>query len=181
MVVILSNRGSNALLWWPNHLSEKLREGVGDEGWSSWLDIGIIFPLWSWPVMTYQTHFSTPLSLWLQLRGFYAITPSYFSLVFFQNSSTLFECSACTLTQTHTGKIKITPIDIVKSALTLSVCLCQVEPSVQGLSRERVGAENPQPQQDKRTPPISSPHPLAHSFGLTPSSIMQDPRMQSIR
>ncbi|XP_063335933.1 genetic suppressor element 1-like isoform X1 [Pelmatolapia mariae] len=56
----------------------------------------------------------------------------------------------------------------------------QVEPSVQGLSRERVGAENPQPQQDKRTPPISSPHPLAHSFGLTPSSIMQDPRMQSI-
>uniref|UniRef100_A0A3B4F0S7 Genetic suppressor element 1-like n=1 Tax=Pundamilia nyererei TaxID=303518 RepID=A0A3B4F0S7_9CICH len=52
--------------------------------------------------------------------------------------------------------------------------------SVQGLSRERVGAENPQPQQDKRTPPISSPHPLAHSFGLTPSSIMQDPRMQSI-
>lgn len=106
---------------------------------------------------------------------------SYFSLVFFQNSSTLFECSACTLTQTHTGKIKITPIDIVKSALTLSVCLCQVEPSVQGLSRERVGAENPQPQQDKRTPPISSPHPLAHSFGLTPSSIMQDPRMQSIR
>uniref|UniRef100_A0A3B4F3B5 Genetic suppressor element 1-like n=1 Tax=Pundamilia nyererei TaxID=303518 RepID=A0A3B4F3B5_9CICH len=66
---------------------------------------------------------------------------------------------------------------IVKSALTLSVCLCQVEPSVQGLSRERVGAENPQPQQDKRTPPISSPHPLAHSFGLTPSSIMQDPRI----
>lgn len=45
MVVILSNRGSNAVLWWPNHLSEKLREGVGDEGWSSWLDIGIIFPL----------------------------------------------------------------------------------------------------------------------------------------
>lgn len=41
----LSNRGSNAVLWWPNPLSEKLREGVGDEGWSSWLDIGIIFPL----------------------------------------------------------------------------------------------------------------------------------------
>lgn len=92
---------------------------------------------------------------------------------------------ACAHSHRHTlggeKKIKITPIDIVKSALTLSVCLCQVEPSVQGLSRERVGAENPQPQQDKRTPPISSPHPLAHSFGLTPSSIMQDPRMQSIR
>ncbi|XP_041853483.1 genetic suppressor element 1-like isoform X2 [Melanotaenia boesemani] len=56
----------------------------------------------------------------------------------------------------------------------------QVEPSVQGLSRERVGAENSQPQQDKRTPPIVSPHPLAHSFGHTPSSIMQDPRIHSI-
>ncbi|KAM6937695.1 genetic suppressor element 1-like [Xenentodon cancila] len=56
----------------------------------------------------------------------------------------------------------------------------QVEPSVQGLSRERVGAENSQPQQDKRTPPIISSHPLAHSFGHTPSSIMQDPRIQSI-
>uniref|UniRef100_A0A3Q1FU35 Gse1 coiled-coil protein n=1 Tax=Acanthochromis polyacanthus TaxID=80966 RepID=A0A3Q1FU35_9TELE len=56
----------------------------------------------------------------------------------------------------------------------------QVEPSVQGLGRERVGAENTQSQQDKRTPPIPSPHPLAHSFGLTPGSIMQDPRIQSI-
>ncbi|TMS04993.1 Genetic suppressor element 1 [Larimichthys crocea] len=56
----------------------------------------------------------------------------------------------------------------------------QVEPSVQGLSRERVGAENTQPQQDKRTPPTPSSHPLAHPFGLTPSSIMQDPRIQSL-
>lgn len=132
--------------------------------------------------MTYQTHFSTPLSLWLQLRGFYAITPSYFSLVFFQNSSTLFECSACTLTQTHTlGKKNHSNTHSKVCSHTFCMCLCQVEPSVQGLSRERVGAENTQPQQDKRTPPISSPHPLAHSFGLTPSSIMQDPRMQSIR
>ncbi|XP_068579433.1 genetic suppressor element 1-like isoform X1 [Cebidichthys violaceus] len=56
----------------------------------------------------------------------------------------------------------------------------QVEPSVQGLSRERVCAENTQSQQDKRTPPNHSPHPLAHPFGLTPSSVMQDPRMQSL-
>ncbi|XP_071357772.1 genetic suppressor element 1-like isoform X2 [Trachinotus anak] len=56
----------------------------------------------------------------------------------------------------------------------------QVEPGVQGLSRERVGAENTQPQQDKRTPPIPSTHPLVHPFGLTPSSIMQDPRIQSL-
>ncbi|XP_029379382.1 genetic suppressor element 1-like isoform X2 [Echeneis naucrates] len=55
----------------------------------------------------------------------------------------------------------------------------QVEPGVQGL-RERVGAENTQPPQDKRTPPVPSPHPLAHPFGLTPSSIMQDPRIQSL-
>ncbi|XP_026167537.1 genetic suppressor element 1-like isoform X2 [Mastacembelus armatus] len=55
----------------------------------------------------------------------------------------------------------------------------QVEPSVQGL-RERVGAETTQPPQDKRTPPIPSPHPLAHPFGLTASSIMQDPRIQSL-
>ncbi|KAM3609683.1 uncharacterized protein V6R79_018466 [Siganus canaliculatus] len=52
----------------------------------------------------------------------------------------------------------------------------QIEPSVQGLSRERVGAENTQPQQDKRTPPIPSTHPLAHPF----SSVMQDPRIQSL-
>ncbi|XP_034540837.1 genetic suppressor element 1-like [Notolabrus celidotus] len=56
----------------------------------------------------------------------------------------------------------------------------QVEPSVQGLSRERVGAENTQPRQDNRTPPTPSHHPLAHTFGLTPSSIMQDPRLQSL-
>ncbi|KAM9754469.1 genetic suppressor element 1-like isoform 2-T2 [Menidia menidia] len=56
----------------------------------------------------------------------------------------------------------------------------QVEPSVQLVGRERTGPENSQPQQDKRTPPIISPHPLAHSFGHTPSSIMQDPRIQSI-
>ncbi|KAM9377961.1 genetic suppressor element 1-like [Pholidichthys leucotaenia] len=56
----------------------------------------------------------------------------------------------------------------------------QADLSVQGLSRERVGAENTPLQQDKRTPPISSPHPLAHSFGLTSSSVMQDPRIQSI-
>ncbi|XP_029289196.1 genetic suppressor element 1-like [Cottoperca gobio] len=55
-----------------------------------------------------------------------------------------------------------------------------VEPSVQGLSRERVGAENTQPQQDKRTPPTHSPHHLTHPFGLTPSSVMQDPRIQSL-
>ncbi|KAF3688936.1 Genetic suppressor element 1 [Channa argus] len=55
----------------------------------------------------------------------------------------------------------------------------QVEPGVQGL-RERVGDQNTQPQQDKRTPPTPSPHSLAHPFGLTPSSIMQDPRIQSL-
>ncbi|KAK2842145.1 hypothetical protein Q5P01_012345 [Channa striata] len=55
----------------------------------------------------------------------------------------------------------------------------QVDPGVQGL-RERVSDQNTQPQQDKRTPPIPSPHPLAHTFGLTPSSIMQDPRIQSL-
>uniref|UniRef100_A0A673AA21 Gse1 coiled-coil protein n=1 Tax=Sphaeramia orbicularis TaxID=375764 RepID=A0A673AA21_9TELE len=54
------------------------------------------------------------------------------------------------------------------------------QPSVQGLGRERVGADNNQPQQDKRTPRIPSPHPLAHPFGLTPSSVMQDPRIQSL-
>ncbi|XP_078804995.1 genetic suppressor element 1 isoform X1 [Oryzias latipes] len=54
----------------------------------------------------------------------------------------------------------------------------QAELSIQGLSRERVAAESSQPQQDKRTPPIISPHPLA--FGHTPSNIMQDPRIQSI-
>ncbi|XP_070687469.1 genetic suppressor element 1-like [Pempheris klunzingeri] len=56
----------------------------------------------------------------------------------------------------------------------------QVEPGVQGLSSERVGTENNQPQQDKRTPLTPSPHPLAHPFGLTPSSVMQDPRIQSL-
>ncbi|XP_074533862.1 genetic suppressor element 1-like isoform X2 [Halichoeres trimaculatus] len=56
----------------------------------------------------------------------------------------------------------------------------KAEPSVQGLSRERVSAENTQPQQDNRAPATPSPHPLAHPFGLTPSSIMQDPRLQSL-
>ncbi|XP_040024643.1 genetic suppressor element 1-like isoform X1 [Gasterosteus aculeatus] len=56
----------------------------------------------------------------------------------------------------------------------------QVDLSVQGLGRERLGAENTQTQQDKRTPPTPSRHPLAHPFGLTPSSVMQDPRMQSL-
>ncbi|KAM3836127.1 genetic suppressor element 1-like, partial [Diretmus argenteus] len=56
----------------------------------------------------------------------------------------------------------------------------QAEPGVQGISRERVGAESTQPQQDKRTPPIPSPHLLAHPFGLTPSTVMQDPRVQSL-
>ncbi|XP_034442949.1 genetic suppressor element 1-like isoform X2 [Hippoglossus hippoglossus] len=56
----------------------------------------------------------------------------------------------------------------------------QVESSVQGFSRERLGAENTHSQQDKRTPPTQSPHPLAHPFGLTPSSIMQNSRIQSL-
>ncbi|XP_068459491.1 genetic suppressor element 1-like isoform X1 [Clinocottus analis] len=56
----------------------------------------------------------------------------------------------------------------------------QVEPSVQGLGRERLCAENSQSQHDKRTPPTHSPHHLAHPFGLNPSSIMQDPRIQSL-
>ncbi|XP_028304868.1 genetic suppressor element 1-like isoform X2 [Gouania willdenowi] len=56
----------------------------------------------------------------------------------------------------------------------------QVEPGVEGLSRDRVGAEALHLQLEKKTPPTHSPHPLAHSFGLTPSSIMQDPRLQSI-
>lgn len=63
----------------------------------------------------------------------------------------------------------------------VSLSVCQVEPSVQGLSRERVGAENTQQQQDKRTPPIPSTHPSVYPFGLTPSSVMQDPRIQSLR
>ncbi|XP_047207889.1 genetic suppressor element 1-like isoform X3 [Girardinichthys multiradiatus] len=56
----------------------------------------------------------------------------------------------------------------------------QVESSVQGLSRKREGAESAQLQQDKRTPPVAPPHSLAQSFGRTHSSIMQDPRIQSI-
>ncbi|XP_054589123.2 genetic suppressor element 1 isoform X1 [Nothobranchius furzeri] len=55
----------------------------------------------------------------------------------------------------------------------------QVESSAQGLSRERGAAENSQLQLDRRTPPVSSPHPLT-AFGHTSSSIMQDPRIQSI-
>ncbi|XP_029009690.1 genetic suppressor element 1-like isoform X2 [Betta splendens] len=55
----------------------------------------------------------------------------------------------------------------------------QVEPGVQGL-RERSGAENTQPQLDKRTPPVPSPRTLTHPFGLTSTSVMQDPRIQSL-
>uniref|UniRef100_A0A3Q3WPR9 Genetic suppressor element-like domain-containing protein n=1 Tax=Mola mola TaxID=94237 RepID=A0A3Q3WPR9_MOLML len=50
-----------------------------------------------------------------------------------------------------------------------------VEPGIQGLGRERVGAENTQQQQDKRIPPSASHHSLAYPFGL-----MQDPRIQSL-
>lgn len=157
--------------------SERERESGGDEGWSSWLDIGNISPLWSWPVMTYQTHFSTLLSLWLQLRGF-SVTRSSLSLIF---SLTSLFCLTLTCTHRPTLGGDHTNTHSKVSSHTFCMSLCQVEPSVQGLSRERVGAENTQPQQDKRTPPISSPHLLAHSFGLTPSSIMQDPRIQSIR
>uniref|UniRef100_A0A3B3Z095 Genetic suppressor element-like domain-containing protein n=1 Tax=Poecilia mexicana TaxID=48701 RepID=A0A3B3Z095_9TELE len=56
----------------------------------------------------------------------------------------------------------------------------QVSCSPNGLSRERVGAESAPLQQDKRTPPVPQPHSLAQSFGRTHSSIMQDPRLQSI-
>ncbi|KAM4619517.1 genetic suppressor element 1-like [Polymixia lowei] len=56
----------------------------------------------------------------------------------------------------------------------------QAESGVQGISRERVIAETTQTQQDKATPPLPSPHPLAHPFGLTPSTVMQDPRIQSL-
>ncbi|KAM4553283.1 genetic suppressor element 1-like isoform 1-T1 [Fundulus diaphanus] len=56
----------------------------------------------------------------------------------------------------------------------------QVESSAQGPSRERVGVESAQLQQDKRTPPVPPPHSLAQSFGRTHSNIMQDPRLQSI-
>lgn len=86
-------------------------------------------------------------------------------------------CSAQFQSSTHSKPMDIQYI--VMSALTLSPC--QVEPSVQGLGRERVGAENTQPQQDKRTPPTPSTHPPAYPFGLTPSSVMQDPRIQSLR
>ncbi|XP_061677836.1 genetic suppressor element 1-like isoform X5 [Syngnathoides biaculeatus] len=58
----------------------------------------------------------------------------------------------------------------------------QVEPSVPRLAgvRERASADDARPPQDKRTPPVAPPHPLAHPFGLTPNSVMQDPRMQSL-
>nr|XP_057931805.1 genetic suppressor element 1-like isoform X2 [Doryrhamphus excisus] len=58
----------------------------------------------------------------------------------------------------------------------------QAEPTVQRLGRERgvASTESAHPQQDKGTPPIAPPHSLAHPFGLTPSSVMQDPRMQSL-
>ncbi|CAG03381.1 unnamed protein product, partial [Tetraodon nigroviridis] len=57
----------------------------------------------------------------------------------------------------------------------------QVEPSVQGLPRERGSSENSQPQRDKRSPPPPATHPLPYPFGLTQSSVMQDPRIQSLR
>ncbi|KAM6961418.1 genetic suppressor element 1-like [Aplochiton taeniatus] len=50
----------------------------------------------------------------------------------------------------------------------------QVETGVRGHSRE-----NTQPQ-DKGGHPLVSPHHLRHSFGLTPGSVMQDPRLQSL-
>lgn len=59
----------------------------------------------------------------------------------------------------------------------------QVEPSIQCLARERVGTDNPQQQQqqDKRTPPIPPAHPSVYpSFSIPPSSVMQDPRIQSL-
>ncbi|XP_061532545.1 genetic suppressor element 1-like isoform X1 [Phycodurus eques] len=58
----------------------------------------------------------------------------------------------------------------------------EVEPSVPRLGggRERASADDARPPRDKRTPPVAPPHPLAHPFGLTPSSVMQDPRMQSL-
>ncbi|XP_061896970.1 genetic suppressor element 1-like isoform X2 [Entelurus aequoreus] len=57
------------------------------------------------------------------------------------------------------------------------------EPSVHRPGRaERAvtSAETAHPQQDRGTPPVAPLHPLAHPFGLTPSSVMQDPRMQSL-
>lgn len=66
---------------------------------------------------------------------------------------------------------------LVISLLPLS--FVQAELSVRDLSRERLESNQPQP--DRRTPPVSSPHHLVHPFGLTPSSVMQDPRIQSLR
>ncbi|XP_055078425.1 genetic suppressor element 1-like isoform X1 [Periophthalmus magnuspinnatus] len=40
--------------------------------------------------------------------------------------------------------------------------------------------ENHPHPQDKRTPPVSSSRPLAHPYGLQPSAVMQDPRIQSL-
>ncbi|KAG7281886.1 hypothetical protein CRUP_031135 [Coryphaenoides rupestris] len=57
--------------------------------------------------------------------------------------------------------------------------------STKGLWRAEGGqSESPcagssQVQQDKRSSPLVSPHPLLHPFGLTPSTVIQDPRMQS--
>ncbi|XP_077424070.1 genetic suppressor element 1-like isoform X2 [Vanacampus margaritifer] len=58
----------------------------------------------------------------------------------------------------------------------------QVEQSVPrlGSSRERTSADNARLQHDKRSPPVPPPHLLLHPFGLTPNSVMQDPRMQSL-
>lgn len=115
------NRGSNATLWWPNSLSGKLmekeRETVSEKGESSWLGVRIIFPLWSWPVMTYQTHFSTLLSLWVQLRGRrrgYPVVPSHSSPLFLNFFLPGFNLA-------HTQSLWIY---IVMSAQALSHCLC---------------------------------------------------------
>ncbi|XP_077371777.1 genetic suppressor element 1-like isoform X2 [Festucalex cinctus] len=58
----------------------------------------------------------------------------------------------------------------------------QLEQSVPRLGggRERASTDNARLQHDKRSPPVPPPHTLLHPFGLTPSSVMQDPRMQSL-
>lgn len=172
----MSNQGSNATLWRTNPLSGKLLEwerewlmkesAVGHILWSSFhFDLDLL-----WHIrLTFPLHWASGCSLEvLPSRSFLFPSPLFlnFLLLSFNLAHTQTSC-----------------IYIVMSSLTLPVCLChtQVEPGVQGLSRERLSAENTQLQQDKRTPPIPSPHPLAHTFGLTPSSVMQDPRIQSLR
>ncbi|XP_008310186.1 genetic suppressor element 1-like isoform X1 [Cynoglossus semilaevis] len=56
----------------------------------------------------------------------------------------------------------------------------QVEPSVQALHRKRVGVEYSHPQQETRNLVTYSPQPLTQTFHLASSSIMQDPRTQSL-